>query len=114
MNRSTALLVAAALGGPFAGAAHAQYSPPECLPRTDQGNGVELAVDPLGGAHIVHIDRIGGALLRSFWDVGAMPVDETLANGVSRFGFIEVDDTGKIFSNPTQKATEDYISGRFG
>lgn len=27
---------------------------------------------------------------------------------------IEVDDTGKIFSNPTQKATEDYISGRFG
>jgi phosphate transport system ATP-binding protein len=27
---------------------------------------------------------------------------------------VEVDDTGKIFSNPTQKATEDYISGRFG
>ena len=27
---------------------------------------------------------------------------------------IEVDDTGKIFSNPTEKATEDYISGRFG
>ena len=27
---------------------------------------------------------------------------------------IEVDDTGKIFSNPTQKSTEDYISGRFG
>ncbi len=27
---------------------------------------------------------------------------------------IEVDETGKIFSNPTQKATEDYISGRFG
>ena len=27
---------------------------------------------------------------------------------------IEVDDTGKIFSNPSQKATEDYISGRFG
>ncbi len=27
---------------------------------------------------------------------------------------IEVDDTGKIFSNPTQRATEDYISGRFG
>lgn len=94
MNRSTALLVAAALGGPFAGAAHAQYQPPECLPRTDQGNGVELGVDPLGGAHIVHIDRIGGALLRSFWDVGAAPVDDTVANGVSRFGFIEVDDTG--------------------
>ncbi len=27
---------------------------------------------------------------------------------------IEVDDTAKIFSNPSQKATEDYISGRFG
>ncbi|MFN8071936.1 MAG: phosphate ABC transporter ATP-binding protein PstB [Mycobacterium sp.] len=27
---------------------------------------------------------------------------------------VEVDDTGKIFSNPTQKSTEDYISGRFG
>ncbi|WP_019729781.1 phosphate ABC transporter ATP-binding protein PstB [Mycobacterium avium] len=27
---------------------------------------------------------------------------------------IEVDDTEKIFSNPSQKATEDYISGRFG
>ena len=25
-----------------------------------------------------------------------------------------VDDTAKIFSNPTEKATEDYISGRFG
>ena len=27
---------------------------------------------------------------------------------------VEMDDTEKIFSNPTQKATEDYISGRFG
>jgi phosphate transport system ATP-binding protein len=27
---------------------------------------------------------------------------------------IEMDDTAKIFSNPGQKATEDYISGRFG
>jgi len=27
---------------------------------------------------------------------------------------IEVDETGRIFSNPSQKATEDYISGRFG
>lgn len=27
---------------------------------------------------------------------------------------VEVDDTQRIFSNPTQKATEDYISGRFG
>jgi phosphate transport system ATP-binding protein len=27
---------------------------------------------------------------------------------------IEMDDTGKVFSNPSQRATEDYISGRFG
>jgi phosphate transport system ATP-binding protein len=27
---------------------------------------------------------------------------------------VELDDTKKIFSNPSQKATEDYISGRFG
>ena len=27
---------------------------------------------------------------------------------------IEMDDTTKIFSNPGQKSTEDYISGRFG
>ena len=27
---------------------------------------------------------------------------------------IEIDATGKIFTNPTQKQTEDYISGRFG
>ncbi|WP_199444514.1 phosphate ABC transporter ATP-binding protein PstB [Umezawaea beigongshangensis] len=36
-------------------------------------------------------------------------------NGVGQPGrLIEVDDTEKIFSNPSQKATEDYISGRFG
>jgi phosphate transport system ATP-binding protein len=27
---------------------------------------------------------------------------------------VEMDVTTKIFSNPAQKATEDYISGRFG
>jgi len=27
---------------------------------------------------------------------------------------IEMDDTAKLFSNPAQKATEDYVSGRFG
>jgi phosphate transport system ATP-binding protein len=35
--------------------------------------------------------------------------------GAGRPGrLIEMDDTAKIFSNPNQKATEDYISGRFG
>ncbi|MDK7142629.1 phosphate ABC transporter ATP-binding protein PstB [Gleimia europaea] len=29
-------------------------------------------------------------------------------------GLVEIDETSKIFSNPTEKATEDYISGRFG
>lgn len=27
---------------------------------------------------------------------------------------IEVDDTDKVFTNPTHKLTEDYITGRFG
>jgi phosphate transport system ATP-binding protein len=27
---------------------------------------------------------------------------------------VEIDDTEKIFSNPREQATEDYISGRFG
>ncbi|NNG35522.1 phosphate ABC transporter ATP-binding protein PstB [Nakamurella aerolata] len=35
--------------------------------------------------------------------------------GVGQPGkLIEYDETSKIFSNPSQKATEDYISGRFG
>jgi phosphate transport system ATP-binding protein len=38
--------------------------------------------------------------------------DETTGN---RTGFlVEFDKTRRIFSNPSQKATEDYISGRFG
>jgi phosphate transport system ATP-binding protein len=36
-------------------------------------------------------------------------------SGVGKPGeLVEMDDTEKIFSNPTQKRTEDYISGRFG
>jgi len=35
--------------------------------------------------------------------------------GEDRAGYlVEVDDTVKIFTNPTQQLTEDYISGRFG
>jgi phosphate transport system ATP-binding protein len=35
--------------------------------------------------------------------------------GVGQPGrLVEYDETAKIFSNPAQKATEDYISGRFG
>lgn len=35
--------------------------------------------------------------------------------GVGQPGrLIELNDTEKIFSNPDEKATEDYISGRFG
>jgi phosphate transport system ATP-binding protein len=29
-------------------------------------------------------------------------------------GLVEIDETTKIFSSPAQKATEDYVSGRFG
>ena len=38
----------------------------------------------------------------------------TIAGAGKPGRLIEIDDTEKIFSNPTQKATEDYISGRFG
>jgi phosphate transport system ATP-binding protein len=35
--------------------------------------------------------------------------------GEDRAGYlVEVDDTVKIFTNPTEQLTEDYISGRFG
>jgi phosphate transport system ATP-binding protein len=35
--------------------------------------------------------------------------------GIGKPGqIVEIDDTEKIFSNPTEKRTEDYISGRFG
>jgi phosphate transport system ATP-binding protein len=35
--------------------------------------------------------------------------------GVGRPGrLVEMDDTEKIFSNPADRRTEDYISGRFG
>ncbi|MDP9091578.1 MAG: phosphate ABC transporter ATP-binding protein PstB [Actinomycetota bacterium] len=35
--------------------------------------------------------------------------------GIGKPGqMVEMDDTQKIFSNPTEKRTEDYISGRFG
>jgi phosphate transport system ATP-binding protein len=36
-------------------------------------------------------------------------------DGVGQPGqLVEVDDTAKIFSNPTEQKTEDYITGRFG
>jgi len=36
-------------------------------------------------------------------------------SGVGRPGqLVEIDDTQKIFSNPSERRTEDYISGRFG
>jgi phosphate transport system ATP-binding protein len=36
-------------------------------------------------------------------------------NGVGQPGrLVEFNSTEKIFSNPDEKATEDYISGRFG
>jgi phosphate transport system ATP-binding protein len=35
--------------------------------------------------------------------------------GVGKPGqLVEIDDTEKIFSNPSDPRTEDYISGRFG
>ena len=47
--------------------------------------------------------------------------DEELSDGVFTIAgtgmpgkLIEYDDTAVIFSNPSVKATEDYVSGKFG
>ena len=37
-----------------------------------------------------------------------------LEESASRGRLVEIGATEKIFTNPTQKATEDYVSGRFG
>ena len=96
MIRSLAL-VSLALPLFTATAAHAQLAPAACLPGSDQGNGLELAVTPLGRAHLVHVDRIQGALLHTEWDVGAAPVTTVVAPNVSIFAFSEVEDTGLAF-----------------
>jgi phosphate transport system ATP-binding protein len=38
----------------------------------------------------------------------------TIEGPGARGRLVEIDDTSTIFSNPTQKRTEDYITGRFG
>ena len=35
-------------------------------------------------------------------------------NGTRYGTLVEMDDTSKIFTNPSDNRTEDYISGRFG
>ena len=42
------------------------------------------------------------------------PRSSTSRPPASPAGSIEIDDTQKIFSNPKEQATEDYITGRFG
>ena len=59
-----------------------------------------LFMSPLMIPHVV----LGVAFLRFF----------NIAGTGKPGRLIEIDDTSKIFSNPSQKATEDYISGRFG
>jgi len=39
---------------------------------------------------------------------------EVDAQGVRHGRLVEFDDTPKIFTNPSEKRTEDYITGRFG
>ena len=40
----------------------------------------------------------------------SLEVDETIRSGV----LVEYDATDKIFTNPSDKRTEDYVTGRFG
>jgi phosphate transport system ATP-binding protein len=39
---------------------------------------------------------------------------EVDAQGVRHGRLVEYDDTPRIFTNPKEKRTEDYITGRFG
>ena len=46
---------------------------------------------------------------------GRMPTRARASSAVGKPGrLIEIDETERIFSNPSVQATEDYISGRFG
>eukprot|EP01133_Synstelium_polycarpum_P021851 gene21851-26236_t len=55
--------------------------------------------------------RVEGSVLLDGEDIYGSNVDPATGKPGQ---LVEIDDTEKIFSNPTQKATEDYISGRFG
>jgi phosphate transport system ATP-binding protein len=44
----------------------------------------------------------------AFFNVVSMPKGENIGS------LVEFDDTQKIFSDPTEEATKDYVSGRFG
>jgi phosphate transport system ATP-binding protein len=60
--------------------------------------------------------QAGGAFLPNF-DVDLTGLDELLAADSSdhRQGvLVEYDQTSKIFTNPSDQRTEDYITGRFG
>ena len=46
--------------------------------------------------------------------VSDAPRSSTSPASASPASLVELDDTEKIFSNPTERRTEDYISGRFG
>ncbi len=81
------------------------------------------ALDPIS---TLAIEDLIGELKRDFTIVivthnmqqAARVSDETAFFNLEAAGkpgrLIEFDGTGKIFSNPTKRATEDYISGRFG
>ena len=94
MLRRSSRAVAAALSLLAPSLTHAQYDPASCLVGSDQGNGLEVAVDRLGVVHLVHVDRVLGTLYATRWAPGAAPVRENVALNVSRLGVVEVDDTG--------------------
>ena len=58
-----------------------------------------------------------GRIDRAGWQQGrcASRRYQVAGEGTGKPGqLVEFDDTSKIFNNPSQQATEDYISGRFG
>ncbi len=81
------------------------------------------ALDPISTGKIEELmielkERLSIVIVTHNMQQAARVSDQTAFFNLEATGkpgkLIEIDDTEKIFSNPSQKATEDYISGRFG
>ncbi|MCA9540269.1 MAG: hypothetical protein KC620_15330, partial [Myxococcales bacterium] len=73
-----------------------QLGPRVCLPGNDAGNGLELAVDAQGVAHLSRVDRVAGTLLYTRVARDGTKVDEVVARDISVLAVSEVEDTGLL------------------
>jgi phosphate transport system ATP-binding protein len=75
------------------------------------------ALDPIATARIEELitslrDRVTVVIVTHNMQQAARVSDFTAFMYLGNL--VEFDETGKIFTNPSQRATEDYITGRFG